>query len=141
MPMLQEDNAGVDGPFTIITKKGGEQFVYMEVQGRSNLPIDREETQRAAARYAIIRAQALNPQKEPALHRDLAGRAMKNLSAWVASRELAWFKSRYSGAEGGQCVDVASGTAAVHVRDSKDVTGPVLTVSPQVWVDFVRSAG
>jgi transcriptional regulator with XRE-family HTH domain len=63
MPTEQEDNAGVDGPFTVITKKGGAQFVYMEVQGRSNLLIDREETQRAAARYGIIRSQALSPQK------------------------------------------------------------------------------
>jgi len=65
---------------------------------------------------------------------------MKNNSALVVSRELAWFKSSYSGAEGGDCVEVASGTAAVHVRDSKDVAGPVLTVSPQAWADFVRSA-
>lgn len=63
MPTEQEDNAGVDGPFTVITKKDGAQFVYMEVQGRSNLLVDREETQRAAARYGIIRSQALNPQK------------------------------------------------------------------------------
>jgi uncharacterized protein DUF397 len=59
----------------------------------------------------------------------------------AAAPELAWFKSSYSGAEGGECVEVASGTAAVHVRDSKDVAGPVLTVSPQAWADFVRSAG
>lgn len=55
--------------------------------------------------------------------------------------ELAWFKSSYSGAEGGECVEVASGMAAVHVRDSKNAAGPVLTVSPQAWTDFVRSAG
>lgn len=37
--------------------------------------------------------------------------------------ELAWFKSSYSGAEGGQCVEVAACPEAVHVRDSKDKEG------------------
>ncbi|MDQ0792823.1 helix-turn-helix transcriptional regulator [Streptomyces sp. B1I3] len=63
MPMDREDNAGVDGPYTVITRKGGEQFVYMEVQGRSNLLTDRDETRLAAARYGIIRSQALTPRE------------------------------------------------------------------------------
>lgn len=63
MPLDREDNAGVDGPFTVITRKGGEQFVYMEVQGRSNLLTDRDETRLAAARYGIIRSQALTPRE------------------------------------------------------------------------------
>ncbi|MEW2098026.1 helix-turn-helix transcriptional regulator [Streptomyces sp. NPDC012485] len=63
MPLDREDNAGVDGPYTVITRKGGEQFVYMEVQGRSNLLMKRDETQLAAARYGIIRSQALTPRE------------------------------------------------------------------------------
>ncbi|MDX3779743.1 helix-turn-helix domain-containing protein [Streptomyces europaeiscabiei] len=63
MPMDREDNAGVDGPFTIIRRKGGDQFVYAEVQGRSNLETDRDETSLAAARYGIIRSQALPPRE------------------------------------------------------------------------------
>ncbi|MFE4694227.1 helix-turn-helix domain-containing protein [Streptomyces sp. NPDC056749] len=63
MPLDREDNAGVDGPFTVITRKGGERFVYMEVQGRSNLLTKGEETQLAAARYGIIRSQALTPRE------------------------------------------------------------------------------
>ncbi|MBG0851900.1 DUF397 domain-containing protein [Streptomyces spinoverrucosus] len=51
-------------------------------------------------------------------------------SAAVAS-DLAWFKSSYSGAEGGDCVEVAADTGAVHIRDSKAVAGPViLSVRP-----------
>ncbi|MGW7355890.1 DUF397 domain-containing protein [Streptomyces sp. NPDC054802] len=42
--------------------------------------------------------------------------------------------------EGGQCVEIAAGTAAVHVRDSKDVTRSVLTVSRAAWDGFVASA-
>ena len=63
MPLDREDNAGVDGPYTVITRKGGEQFVYMEVQGRSNLLTARDETRLAAARYGIIRSQALTPRE------------------------------------------------------------------------------
>ncbi|MFB8208609.1 DUF397 domain-containing protein [Streptomyces sp. NPDC056010] len=53
---------------------------------------------------------------------------------------LAWFKSSYSGTEGGQCIEVANGAGAVHVRDSKDVAGPVLCVSQNAWAGFVGLA-
>ncbi|WP_432055857.1 DUF397 domain-containing protein [Streptomyces sp. bgisy022] len=52
----------------------------------------------------------------------------------------AWFKSSYSGAEGGQCVEVANGTTVVHVRDSKAAAGPVLTVSRDAWAGFIGLA-
>ncbi|QDL73800.1 DUF397 domain-containing protein [Streptomyces malaysiensis subsp. malaysiensis] len=65
---------------------------------------------------------------------------MNNAESSTVASGLAWFKSSYSGAEGGQCVEVAAGTGLVHVRDSKDVAGPVLTVSPEAWVDFVGMA-
>ncbi|MEV6011827.1 DUF397 domain-containing protein [Streptomyces sp. NPDC051976] len=74
--------------------------------------------------------------------------------------ELAWFKSSYSGGEGGQCVEVAvdwrksshSGSqggdcvevsacpGTVHVRDSKDADGPALTFSSHAWKAFVTYA-
>ncbi|MFD3496197.1 DUF397 domain-containing protein [Streptomyces sp. NPDC058690] len=57
-----------------------------------------------------------------------------------AAQELAWLKSSYSGAEGGQCVEVANATGAVHIRDSKVDAGPVLTVSRQAWAGFVTLA-
>ncbi|WBO63662.1 DUF397 domain-containing protein [Streptomyces camelliae] len=50
---------------------------------------------------------------------------------------LTWFKSSYSGSEGGDCVEVATQPAAVHVRDSKTPTGPVLTLSPTTWSEFL----
>ena len=48
-----------------------------------------------------------------------------------------WRKSSYSSDEGGDCVEVASHPAAVHIRDSKNLTGPVLTVSPTAWEAFL----
>ncbi|WP_443055443.1 MULTISPECIES: helix-turn-helix domain-containing protein [Streptomyces] len=59
----QEDNAGVDGPFTLITPKKGEQIAYLEVQGRSILVNDRDEVRSISARYGIIRSQALTPRE------------------------------------------------------------------------------
>jgi hypothetical protein len=52
--------------------------------------------------------------------------------------ELAWFKSSYStGEAGSDCVEVAGTPSAIHVRDSKDMTGPQLAFAPQAWADFV----
>ncbi|MFF0062311.1 DUF397 domain-containing protein [Streptomyces sp. NPDC005279] len=48
-----------------------------------------------------------------------------------------WHKSSYSGSEGGDCVEVAAHPLAVHIRDSKNPTGPVLTVAPAAWAAFV----
>lgn len=49
-------------------------------------------------------------------------------AAWPS--RLSWFKSSYSGPEGGDCVEVAQAVGAVHIRDSKDEAGPVLSVHP-----------
>ncbi|MFJ2625066.1 DUF397 domain-containing protein [Streptomyces sp. NPDC087532] len=53
---------------------------------------------------------------------------------------LRWFKSSYSGAEGGQCLEVATRPGVVHVRDSKDRTGPVLSLTARGWSAFVEFA-
>ncbi|MCX4780250.1 DUF397 domain-containing protein [Streptomyces sp. NBC_01264] len=46
---------------------------------------------------------------------------------------VAWRKSSYSGDEGGQCVEVATCPGTVHVRDSKLADGPVLDLTPTAW--------
>jgi hypothetical protein len=75
------------------------------------------------------------------------------------SNELTWFKSSYSGNEGdacveiaydwrksshstnegGECVEVATTPHAVHVRDSKDKTGPTLAFTADAWAAFIAS--
>lgn len=52
----------------------------------------------------------------------------------------AWRKSSYSGSDGGECVEVATHPAAVHVRDSKNPDGPLLTLTPATWSSFVTYA-
>ncbi|MCF4139387.1 DUF397 domain-containing protein [Streptomyces sp. Tue 6430] len=62
---------------------------------------------------------------------------IRKASAGDAS-ELAWFKSSYSdGNEGDSCVELAITPGTVHVRDSKNVDGPRLALTPDAWADFV----
>ncbi|MFE9094144.1 DUF397 domain-containing protein [Streptomyces sp. NPDC007264] len=50
-----------------------------------------------------------------------------------------WRTSSYSGSNGGECVAVAAAcpTGAVPVRDSKNLSGPVVTVGAPAWQAFV----
>ncbi|MFJ4961561.1 DUF397 domain-containing protein [Streptomyces sp. NPDC088729] len=51
-----------------------------------------------------------------------------------------WIKSSHSGAEGGDCLEVAAQPGAVLVRDSKNPSGPVLSLTPDGWAAFVADA-
>ncbi|MFC5075574.1 DUF397 domain-containing protein [Kitasatospora cinereorecta] len=51
--------------------------------------------------------------------------------------EVAWRKSSYSSGDGGECVEFAAAATHVHIRDSKQVSGPMLTVGPDAWAGFV----
>ncbi|MHA4814971.1 DUF397 domain-containing protein [Streptomyces aculeolatus] len=53
---------------------------------------------------------------------------------------VAWRKSSHSSGGSGDCVEVASCPSVVHVRDSKDKTGPQLAFTPDAWADFVTFA-
>jgi hypothetical protein len=46
------------------------------------------------------------------------------------SSVLLWRKSSYSGGTGGECVELAAVSSGVLVRDSKDLDGPVLGLTP-----------
>ena len=48
-----------------------------------------------------------------------------------------WRKSSYSGANGGQCVEVAS-AEGVAVRDTTDREGVTLEFSTEAWKKFTR---
>jgi hypothetical protein len=61
MPTGRDEHPCLDNSFTLLTPKGKEQVVYMESQGYPRLITGREEVRILAARYGIIRAQALNP--------------------------------------------------------------------------------
>ncbi|GAA2639541.1 DUF397 domain-containing protein [Streptomyces axinellae] len=60
-------------------------------------------------------------------------------TANVPHEELSWHKSSYSGSGGGECVEVAHAASTVHIRDSKERRGPVLSVAPTPWAAFIES--
>jgi hypothetical protein len=47
-----------------------------------------------------------------------------------------WRTSSYTGANGGNCVEVGHVGPMIAVRDTKDRNGPVLQVSPAAWRRF-----
>jgi hypothetical protein len=49
-----------------------------------------------------------------------------------------WRKSTKSGANNGQCVEVANLGNNIGVRDSKNRDGGILSVSPAAWAAFVK---
>ncbi|MEU9579841.1 DUF397 domain-containing protein [Streptomyces chilikensis] len=53
---------------------------------------------------------------------------------------LTWFKSSYSGGEGGECVEVAPTPAIIRIRDSKAPAHGTLTVRPHAWSAFLGLA-
>jgi len=63
LPLDCEEHAGVDGPFTVVTRDDGKTFVYAEAQGTSSLETDPKRAALSAARYGIIRSQALSPRE------------------------------------------------------------------------------
>ncbi|GAB2715110.1 DUF397 domain-containing protein [Kitasatospora kifunensis] len=58
----------------------------------------------------------------------------------VEASQLAWFKSSYSGNEGGECIEIAATPSTIHIRDSKDQNGPQLTTTPTSWTAFLALA-
>ena len=54
-------------------------------------------------------------------------------------RSPEWRKSSYSWDDGGDCVEVASIPGQMAIRDSKNLDGPVLLLSPAAFGDFVTA--
>jgi hypothetical protein len=50
-----------------------------------------------------------------------------------------WRKSSYSGANGGSCVEAASGESAILVRDTTDRDGLTLSLPAATWTAFTAS--
>jgi Domain of unknown function (DUF397) len=48
-----------------------------------------------------------------------------------------WRKSTYSDATGGQCVETASDSGVILVRDTGDRSGVMLSVPVEAWQEFL----
>ncbi|HEX6360189.1 DUF397 domain-containing protein [Actinophytocola sp.] len=53
--------------------------------------------------------------------------------------EVAWRKSSFSEGPQTDCVEVALAEGRAAVRDSKNATGPILTVPSAPWLRFVNA--
>jgi transcriptional regulator with XRE-family HTH domain len=73
MPLGRQDNAGVDGPFTLLHRSNGDQVAYLEAQGRSTMVTGGEEARGITSRYGLLRAQALTPCESLAFVETLLG--------------------------------------------------------------------
>lgn len=54
-----------------------------------------------------------------------------------ANKIKGWFKSSFSGPDGGNCVEVAFLDRGIAVRDSKDPDGPALGFTCAEWLAFL----
>ncbi|MEU2675977.1 helix-turn-helix transcriptional regulator [Streptomyces sp. NPDC007107] len=73
MPLRSEENAGMAGPFTLIETVEGRRIAYVEVQTVSHVHTDRQRVRALEAKYGILRAQALTPQKSATYVEGLLG--------------------------------------------------------------------
>ncbi|KPI14073.1 protein of unknown function DUF397 [Actinobacteria bacterium OK006] len=54
---------------------------------------------------------------------------------------IRWRKSSYSSDQGGECIEIAETLdTTIAVRDSKNPTGPILTIAPAAFATFVSWA-
>ncbi|WP_216900927.1 DUF397 domain-containing protein [Nocardia alni] len=60
----------------------------------------------------------------------------KPVEGRTASNRRGWFKSSFSGAGSGGCVQVRFANGEARVRDSKDLQGPVLVFNRSEWEAF-----
>ncbi|GGQ89458.1 DUF397 domain-containing protein [Streptomyces althioticus] len=60
-------------------------------------------------------------------------------TAAPTGRVLVWHTSSYSNGAGGECVECAITSTHAHVRDTKGVDGPVVTVAGPAWSVFLQA--
>lgn len=60
-------------------------------------------------------------------------------TAAPTDRVLVWHTSSYSNGAGGECVECAITSTHAHVRDTKTVDGPVVTVEGSAWSVFLQA--
>lgn len=52
---------------------------------------------------------------------------------------MTWRTSTYSSGNGGNCIEAASATGSVAVRDTKDRDGSLLSIPADAWAKFTSS--
>ncbi|MFC5668257.1 Scr1 family TA system antitoxin-like transcriptional regulator [Kitasatospora misakiensis] len=133
-----------EGGFHLLSLPDGMTWVYTETLGHGRFVVDQHAAASHSRAYDRLREDALNGRDSATVIR----RAMRELvnvtttpHLTVDWRHPAWKTSSYSQGNGGECIEVAPGAAAVEgvvpVRDSKDRSGPELAFSATGWSAFV----
>ncbi|MFJ4503977.1 Scr1 family TA system antitoxin-like transcriptional regulator [Streptomyces sp. NPDC088864] len=73
LPLDRRTHAGLDGPFTLLETPDYQRIAYSETQRGSLLVSDPDEVSILAQKYAMLRAQALNPEETVGLLDRLLG--------------------------------------------------------------------
>ena len=64
---------------------------------------------------------------------------MRHVDSSAELGSVEWWKSSRSGGNGGQCVEMATVSDAVAVRDSKNPEGPALLFDRGAWSAFTSA--
>ncbi|MFW6694418.1 helix-turn-helix domain-containing protein [Streptomyces sp. MAR4 CNX-425] len=73
MPTDREEHAGLAGPLALLETEDQRRIAYVEVQGTSQLIVERKTVREIEGRYGIIRAQALTPRESLELVEKILG--------------------------------------------------------------------
>lgn len=84
---------------------------------------------------AIKRYRELHPGTGLKEAKDILPRVRIPRGHQESRRDMDWRKSSYSGANGGQCVEVAAASAVI-VRDTADRDGTALAFTLGAWQEF-----
>lgn len=124
---------------TLVDLPDGDQWIYSESADQGHFSADPKQLARRGRNYDRLRADALSPDESAQfIRRHMEGLLIMALEPHVLAT-ASYFKSSYSGGNGGQCVEVAPNLpGVVPVRDSKDPSGPALVFPADAFAAFVQ---
>ncbi|GAA1993946.1 hypothetical protein GCM10009738_88710 [Kitasatospora viridis] len=127
--------------FTLVKVPNGKDLIYSESVNRGHFSRDPEAVRRLSRAYDRLRADALSASESAdVIRRRLEG--LLNVSIELPLN-LSWFKSSYSGDNGGQCIETSHDlrpAGLMPIRDSKDPDGPALVFPSTSFTAFVNGA-
>jgi transcriptional regulator with XRE-family HTH domain len=137
LPYSAGAHALLEGALTLMTFTDAPPVAYIEGPHLGQLIDDPGIIARNQMSYDLVRASALSPEKSLSLI-DSVAEDYRIMSIHPDLSDARWRKSRHSGGNNGDCVEVAVNLPGiVPVRDSKN-PGPTLIASRAAWTAFVR---
>ncbi|MCC9311323.1 Scr1 family TA system antitoxin-like transcriptional regulator [Kitasatospora sp. RB6PN24] len=138
LPFELGADAGSGTSLRLVESANGRQVLYSESLTRGHVITDAEEISSWDQLYHRARARALNADDSRRLISSIL-RGMVNMLPAAPPAGPSWRKSSYSGANGGDCVEVARLPRTTPVRDSKDPHGPALAFPAPAFAAFLAA--